>query len=129
MKLYQELATWWHLFSSPADYAEEAGLYWDIIARHKPDIRTALELGSGGGNNAKDTQVETEYVYLIKEADGTVRCIHDRTREGIFPRQTWQELLTNAGFQVTFEPIPHSDLEPDSYFVIVAVQGLPAAGG
>lgn len=52
MKLYNELAGWWHLLSSPADYAEEAGLYWEIISKYKQGIKHALELGSGGGNNA-----------------------------------------------------------------------------
>ena len=52
MKLYHELATWWPLLSAPADYAEEAELYWRIISQYKPDIEDALELGSGGGNNA-----------------------------------------------------------------------------
>lgn len=52
MKLYNELADWWHLLSSPEEYAEEAELYWRIISRYKSNIETALELGSGGGNNA-----------------------------------------------------------------------------
>ncbi|MCG8329737.1 MAG: class I SAM-dependent methyltransferase [Chitinophagales bacterium] len=52
MKLYNELADWWHLLSPPEEYEEEARLYWEIISRYKQDINTALELGSGGGNNA-----------------------------------------------------------------------------
>ncbi len=52
MKLYHELADWWHLLSAPEDYAEEAELFWSIISNYKSDIKTALELGSGGGNNA-----------------------------------------------------------------------------
>lgn len=52
MKLYHKLANWWHVLSAPEDYAEEAGLYWQIISRYKTDIQTALELGCGGGNNA-----------------------------------------------------------------------------
>lgn len=52
MKLYSTLADWWYLLSSPDDYEEEAGLYWNAISKYKSDIKTALELGSGGGNNA-----------------------------------------------------------------------------
>src|SRR5438874_2977152 len=52
-KLYGELASWFHLLSSPPDYAEEAefarGLLVDASAT--PPV-TVLELGSGGGNNA-----------------------------------------------------------------------------
>lgn len=237
MKLYHELADWWHLLSAPEDYAEEAGLYWNIISKYKTDITEALELGSGGGNNAfhlkqkckftltdvspemikvsktlnpdcehyigdmqninlqrnfdlvfihdaimymttesdllqvfnnaskhlksdgilfiapdffketftpktshgghdgidrnirylewtydndpYDTTVETEYIYLLKDKDATVTCIHDRAKEGIFPRATWKSLLIKAGFDVIFESIAHSELEPDSYYGIV----------
>ena len=52
MKLYHELANWWHLLSAPEEYAEEAGLYWEVISKYKTNIKNALELGSGGGNNA-----------------------------------------------------------------------------
>lgn len=52
-KLYNELAEWWPLMSAPADYAEEATVYGDLLAGSdvRP-IRSVLELGSGGGNNA-----------------------------------------------------------------------------
>jgi SAM-dependent methyltransferase len=52
-RLYGELAAWWPLFSSPADYVEEAGFYRRAIveASARPPA-TVLELGSGGGNNA-----------------------------------------------------------------------------
>jgi SAM-dependent methyltransferase len=52
-KLYGELASWFHLLSSPPDYAEEAEFARKTIV----DVCSAppaavLELGSGGGNNA-----------------------------------------------------------------------------
>jgi SAM-dependent methyltransferase len=53
MKLYNELAEWWPLFSAPADYAEEAALFVKLLnGSCSPPPRTVLELGSGGGNNA-----------------------------------------------------------------------------
>lgn len=52
-KLYDELASWWPLLSSPAEYAEEAELYArTLLEACEPPVRTLLELGSGGGNNA-----------------------------------------------------------------------------
>ena len=52
-RIYDELAAWWPLFSSPADYAEEAALYQRILLDALgPPPHTMLELGSGGGNNA-----------------------------------------------------------------------------
>ena len=52
-RLYGDLAGWWQAISPPAEYAEEAGLYVEMIleAARRP-VREVLELGSGGGNNA-----------------------------------------------------------------------------
>lgn len=53
MKIYDELASWWPLFSPPEDYAEEALFYREVFTSHcNPAPRTLLELGSGGGNTA-----------------------------------------------------------------------------
>jgi SAM-dependent methyltransferase len=52
-KLYRELAEWFHLLTSPDDYAVEADFYGRLL-RDSAEIRvkSVLELGSGGGNNA-----------------------------------------------------------------------------
>lgn len=51
--MYDELAAWWPLLSPPSDYAEEAAFYQHALqAACEHPIRTLLELGSGGGNNA-----------------------------------------------------------------------------
>ena len=53
MKLYDELAEWWPLFSAPEDYAEEAAFFARLLTDScDPAPRIVLELGSGGGNNA-----------------------------------------------------------------------------
>jgi SAM-dependent methyltransferase len=52
-RLYDDIAGWWPVISPPAEYAEEATLYEDMIrAPARRPIREVLELGSGGGNNA-----------------------------------------------------------------------------
>jgi ubiquinone/menaquinone biosynthesis C-methylase UbiE len=51
-KLYGELAPWFHLLSSPGDYAEEAAFARSLVAEPGTPPATLLELGSGGGNNA-----------------------------------------------------------------------------
>lgn len=51
--MYRELASWWHLLSSPDEYIEEAAYFHKVFreaSEHPP--QTVLELGSGGGNNA-----------------------------------------------------------------------------
>jgi SAM-dependent methyltransferase len=52
-RLYTDLSSWWQLLSDPQHYAEEAEFYRRLIVT-KSDItvRSVLELGSGGGNNA-----------------------------------------------------------------------------
>lgn len=52
-RLYSNLANWFHLLTAPHDYREEAEFYSDLIMEAAiGPVRTVLELGSGGGNNA-----------------------------------------------------------------------------
>ena len=52
-ELYGKLASWFHLLSSPPDYAEEAEFARSLVVNASSIPPSAmLELGSGGGNNA-----------------------------------------------------------------------------
>lgn len=51
--LYGEYAEWFHLLTRPDDYQEEAAVYARLMEESiQGPLRTILELGSGGGNNA-----------------------------------------------------------------------------
>ena len=53
MKLYNELAEWWPVFSDPKEYRREAAHVARILRMAtRPTPRTVLELGSGGGSSA-----------------------------------------------------------------------------
>jgi hypothetical protein len=53
MRVYSELAPWFHLLTHPAEYEGEAEFYAGVIeAASDGQTRMLLELGSGGGNNA-----------------------------------------------------------------------------
>lgn len=53
LRLYAELADWWHLFTTPEDYTYETAFYTKVIKDELGDkAKTMLELGSGGGNSA-----------------------------------------------------------------------------
>jgi len=53
VKLYGELAPWFHLLTHPADYEEEAARVVRVVEEAVAGrAETLLELGSGGGNNA-----------------------------------------------------------------------------
>jgi SAM-dependent methyltransferase len=68
--MYRELAPFFHLVTSPEEYAVEADLYGRLLNEcAQVPVRSVLELGSGGGNNAwhlKDT-FELTLVDLSKE--------------------------------------------------------------
>ena len=66
-----------------------------------------------------DTSCVTDYVCLLRDADGSTRVVHDRHIEGLFPRGTWVRLLDEACFLPTVVPFDHSELEPGSYEVFV----------
>jgi SAM-dependent methyltransferase len=45
------------------------------------------------------TTYVTDLVYLLREADDTRHVVHDQMVLGIFRRETWTRLLTEAGFE------------------------------
>jgi ubiquinone/menaquinone biosynthesis C-methylase UbiE len=53
MRLYADLAPWFHLLTHPSDYESEAlHIERRVEAAVEGSAKTLLELGSGGGNNA-----------------------------------------------------------------------------
>lgn len=70
-------------------------------------------------NPADDTYL-VDYACLLRDADGSVRALHDRHVEGLFSRETWLRLLRRAGFEATMVPFDHSELEPGTYEQFVA---------
>ena len=67
-----------------------------------------------------DTTCLVDYVYTLRDADGTIRVVHDRHLEGLFPRGTWLRLLRDVGFEPEVVPFDHSELEPGSYELFLA---------
>jgi SAM-dependent methyltransferase len=52
LRLYGDLASWFHLVTAPTEYEEEAELYARLLTKTADEVSTVLELGSGGGNVA-----------------------------------------------------------------------------
>lgn len=69
-----------------------------------------------------DTTVTTDYTYTFRLPDSSVRVIHDRHVEGMFPRETWLRLLRSAGFEPNVVPFNHSELEPGTYELFVCAK-------
>jgi SAM-dependent methyltransferase len=67
--LYGDLAGWWHLLSDPADYADEAASVHRLLGEFSErPVRTLLELGSGGGNNASHLKARYELTLVDRSA-------------------------------------------------------------
>lgn len=59
--MYREVASWFHLLTSPEEYAVEAEFYSRLLARGAEiPVQSVLELGSGGGNNASHLKARFE---------------------------------------------------------------------
>jgi cyclopropane fatty-acyl-phospholipid synthase-like methyltransferase len=100
-RLYSDLATWFHLLTPPADYAEEAEIYRRIfIEAAVTPPRTLLELGSGGGNTA------SHYKRHFRS-----------TLVDLSP-----QMLAEVGFRATVRPLEHSEIPPGSVELFVAIK-------
>lgn len=72
-RLYNEFPDWWPLMSAPEEYEEEAGIYSDLLQQAcDAPIKSMLELGSGGGNNALHMKRRVERVVLTDRAPGMI---------------------------------------------------------
>jgi SAM-dependent methyltransferase len=49
--------------------------------------------------DASDTWALTEYAFLLREADGSVRGVHETHRHGLFRHASWLRSLQRAGFE------------------------------
>ncbi len=64
------------------------------------------------------TTYHVDYAYVLRDGD-SVRVVHERHVEGLFPRATWLRLLEEAGFRVHLGTRPRDETELDEIFVAV----------
>jgi SAM-dependent methyltransferase len=67
-----------------------------------------------------DTDYISHMVYVMKNERGQVRIEHDQHTMGIFPRQTWLDIISNQGLRPEVIQFDHSELEPGTYEIFVA---------
>jgi SAM-dependent methyltransferase len=121
MKLYGELASWFHLLTSPTDYAEEAELYRRLIVEQADGpVSTVLELGSGGGNNASHLKRHFELTLVdrspqmlelsgrlnpeCEHVEGDMRTLRlDRTFDAVFVHDALAYIVTEPDLEAVFE--------------------------
>lgn len=64
-----------------------------------------------------DTCTQTEYVFVLREADGSIHVVHETHRLGLFPQDTWVRLLRNVGFGVeVVEEVTTEERTPRLFF-------------
>ncbi|GIG00378.1 class I SAM-dependent methyltransferase [Catellatospora citrea] len=63
-----------------------------------PDGRGVRFLEWSWDPDPADSWTVTEYAFLLRDADGSVRTTHETHRTGVFAREVWLRLLTEAGF-------------------------------
>ncbi len=51
-----------------------------------------------------DTTYQVDYAIVVRDTDGSVRLHHDQHIEGLFPRQTWLDLMAEVGFEARSVP-------------------------
>lgn len=69
----------------------------------------------------EDFVTETEYLYIMKNEEGEIFRESDSSQSGLFSMKTWEKLLADVGFKITFERI-HYTAETGIYYGIVAQQ-------
>ena len=66
----------------------------------------------------RDSSCVTDYAYLLRDRDGSVRVLHDRHECGLFGSEEWIAILEGAAFIPSLLPFDHSEVE-DEMVVIV----------
>lgn len=69
-----------------------------------------------------DTTFITDFAYLLRQPDGTMRCEYDRHTLGLFPRLDWLRLLEETGFLAQVRPFEHSEVEPGVTEIFIGVR-------
>ena len=65
-----------------------------------------------------DTWTQTEYAFLLRNTDGSVRVVHESHRLGLFGQREWLRLLTGAGFEAeAVTEVTSEDRTPRTFFV------------
>lgn len=102
LKLYNELASWWPLMSSPEDYAEEAAFYREaLVGGCEGEVRTVLELGSGGGNNASHMKGHFAMV-LVEPSEGMLEVSRRLNPECEHVRGDMRDVRLGREFDAVF---------------------------
>ena len=121
MRMYSDLAPWFHLLTDPADYADEAAFTLAVVEQTiDGEAHTLLELGAGGGNNASHlkrrfactlTDISAEMLALsttinpeCEHVVGDMRTLRlGRTFDVVFAHDALSYLVTETDLRAALE--------------------------
>jgi len=89
---------------------------------HERDGRSMRYLEWNWDPDPTDTTFVSDFVYLIRQPDGSVRCEYERHTLGLYPRFDWLSSLQVAGFQAQILPFVHSEVEPGTTEIFIGVK-------
>lgn len=102
----------------PDDTAETFEEMTDHHGISADDGRAARLFEWSWDPDPNDTWTRTEYVFVLREPDGSMRVEHETHRTGLFPRATWLRLLAEVGFAAdAVAEITTEDRTPREYFL------------
>jgi SAM-dependent methyltransferase len=87
-----------------------------------PDGRGARYLEWSWDPDPHDTWTQTEYVLVLREADGRVTTVHDRHRTGLFAREVWLRVLSDVGLAGRME-VEQTDADRRPRDLFVGIRG------
>jgi SAM-dependent methyltransferase len=102
------------VFATAARHLEPGGVAVFVPDHVKERYEASTDCGGGNGADGRairylewTTELEpsataaaTHYCFLVRDADGSVRSLHERHDIGVFPQATWERLFERAGFTV-----------------------------
>lgn len=82
----------------PDDTAETFAECSDHGGCEGSDGRAARYLEWSWDPDPTDTWILTEYAFMLRNADGSVQVVNETHRTGLFSRECWLRVLSDAGF-------------------------------
>ncbi|HEY0238732.1 MAG TPA: class I SAM-dependent methyltransferase [Friedmanniella sp.] len=102
----------------PDDIAENFEPATEHGGRDAPDGRGVRYLSWSTDPDPTDTTTTTEYAFLLRSPDGAVQVAHDTHTLGLFGRETWLRVLSEAGFEArSIAEVTSEDRLPREFFV------------
>jgi SAM-dependent methyltransferase len=77
---------------------------------HDGEARKMRYLAWNWDPDPEDSTYVSDFVYLLLNMNGEVRCEYDRHQLGLFSRDTWLGMLETTGFNARMIPFEHSEL-------------------